>query len=235
MAVFGVFWYFFPIASLLIFIAISAFHFGETDLAIDQPRLDPVIILFQTSYGLMLILALLLTHKEDTIAVLSFLEKGSEIQFAKLIHNPALSLTATLGTASVLFLSTLWYCFKYRPTLSWYKTIALQTVLLAFILIFLPFPLAFAFYFGCWHSIQSLVNIRTFLGIALKRKLTWSWVIIKVMPFSLVAFFGIAVLALWVSYTSDIHTYTMLMFIGISILTAPHLEVMSEMYAQLRK
>ena len=81
LAAFAVVLWLFPVAGLLIFILIAAFHFGETDLArfktdVWQGRL------LAGSYGLFLLGVMLLSHIEEVRPFLKLLQAGPSMESA---------------------------------------------------------------------------------------------------------------------------------------------------------
>lgn len=234
MAAYGVCWYFFPSLSLLFFILLSAFHFGETDISIAATQQQKPIRFLQTTYGLFIVLLLIFTHANEVFPILSVMNQNHSFAIAS-VFQPAHSFLI-LSVISLLMLFCLfWFHKTHQLSITWYRNFALQTVSIIVIIVFLPLPLAFAFYFGCWHSLHSLENIRRHLSNAAGKNMPFTTLLIKCIPYSIIAFSGIALLIAVVNYSGNQHVLLFLFFIGIAILTAPHLEVMTDMYKQLRK
>ena len=234
-ALFGLCWYLFPAASMLIFLFLSAFHFGETDLPIKESGSAWKPLLLQTSYGIFLLSVMVVMHQEEILPLISqlagvdteFLSKqlGSEQNRILMVGLPLLIL---LGFGSI-------FLIRQKPSLTWVLAVLFQTFTILSTLILLPLPLGFAFYFGCWHSLNSLSSIRSHLSHSMGRPITWTWMIQQLLPYSVLALAGIAILILLVFNTGYIQFPLLAAFIGLALLTAPHLEVMSEMYKMMRK
>lgn len=234
MALFGICWYFFPSFALLLFIVLSAFHFGETDLPLPVSIHKRSAIILQTNYGLLIVLVLLLTHSHEVLSIITIIEKENTVLLSMIV-NPFNSTIIILITLSLLILNFVWQYRSHGLSLEQYMKIAFRSILILGIIVYLPLPLAFAFYFGCWHSLQSLENIRQHLSNSGSEHISFTHLLQKCIPFSLVAFIGIGVLTLLATYLQTESVFLFFFFVGIAILTAPHLEVMSHMYEHLRK
>jgi hypothetical protein len=115
------------------------------------------------------------------------------------------------------------------------KRIAILLAIVTISAVTLSLPISFAIYFGLWHSIISLENIRLHLSVSAKKEMTWLKLLAKCIPFTLFSFIGIFALIFFFDLNKNIDLFLMGLFIGISILTLPHQEVMSKMYFQIRK
>jgi len=234
MALYGICWYFFPAFSLLLFIVLSAFHFGETDLSLPVTIRKLSASILQTNYGLLIVLVLLLTHSQEVLPILSLIEKQNT-GIISTIFNPRISAIILIGISVLLLLNFAWIQRSHPLSVKWYLYIFIQTVFLLLVIISLPLPLAFAFYFGCWHSLHSLENIRQHLSDSNNKVIGFVALLKKCIPYSIIALTGIAILIILSSYLQAESVFLFFFFIGIAILTVPHLEVMSHMYKHLRK
>lgn len=233
MLIFGLFWLIFPGISLIIFLLISAFHFGETDLPIKGQGSNSVALIFQTVYGSFVLLVLLLAHQEEVMPLLSLLTRDDGHLTFSPGKNDILLITFS-GIIAVLASGVL-FAARFRPGRAWLVGISAQTVAILIILIFLPLPLAFAFYFGCWHSINALQSIRDHLSSSIGAKISWMWIFKKVVPFTLLALLGISIGYILINSIQQVYVPLQAFIIGVAMLTAPHLEVMNEMYKLIRK
>lgn len=234
MALYGICWYFFPSFALLLFIVLSAFHFGETDIAfpISVPKKSAIIL--QTCYGLLILLVLLFTHTEEVLPILSTIEKQNAT-FLSMIFT----ISTSLSIIAVVISACIFYCIRLQKnhglSIHWLLNLLFRTLAILGIIISLPLPLAFAFYFGVWHSVHSLENIRQHLSSSQSEDISCMGLLKKCIPYSAIAFVGIGVLMLFATYLQTESVFLFFFFVGIAILTAPHLEVMSHMYQHLRK
>jgi Brp/Blh family beta-carotene 15,15'-monooxygenase len=104
---------------------------------------------------------------------------------------------------------------------------ALQTTILLGLIYFLPFYLGFAFYFGIWHSFLSFEIIMEHLSLQ-QNKSGWKTLALKAFPYCILAWFGIALVIYIGSSSYQLNELIAGLFIGISILTLPHLNVFSK-------
>ncbi|MBL0882158.1 MAG: Brp/Blh family beta-carotene 15,15'-dioxygenase [Chitinophagaceae bacterium] len=234
MLLYGICWYFFPSFALLLFIVLSAFHFGETDLPLPFSVTKKSTILLQTNYGLLIVLVLLLTHSSEVLPILSIIEKQNAA-FLSTLFKTENSVYLIFSVLCLLIVQFFRLQTKYTLAIEWHLNTLLRTIIILGIIIYLPLPLAFAFYFGGWHSLQSLENIRQHLSNSGTEIMTYPRLLQKCIPYSLIAFVGIGILMILASYLKTESVFLFFFFIGIAILTAPHLEVMSDMYQHLRK
>lgn len=233
MFLFGLCWYLFPTTALILFILMSSFHFGETDINIPKASMGLIAMMFQTIYGLFIILTLLFSHTDSVIPIVNLIN-GNDLSPINYVFQPIVSKSILSITGLFLILTGIIFQVKNRLPISFYTSLLIQTICILTILILLPLPLAFGFYFGCWHSLLSLENIRLHISQTGKKTMSWNTLIQQCIPFTMLAFLGIAVLILLTTYSNNQNVYLLGFFIGIAILTAPHLEVMSHMYTELR-
>ncbi|MBW0176893.1 Brp/Blh family beta-carotene 15,15'-dioxygenase [Sediminibacterium sp.] len=234
MVIYGACWYLFPSIAMILFIVMSAFHFGETDINIPLSSSNMSERIFQIAYGLMIVFVLVFSHREEVLPILLFLEPSTDSILFTLFQQTSILILLSV-TVVFMLLSLAWLQIKQPQSLKWYFSQFAQIGSLIVAMIFLPFPMAFAFYFGCWHSLHSLENIRRHLSGSGNNTLLITDVLKKCIPYSVIAFTGITLLALVANYTGNKYLLLFIFFVGIAILTAPHLEVMSTMYTQVRK
>ena len=92
--------------------------------------------------------------------------------------------------------------------------------------------LGFTFYFVVWHSVLSLKNIVNYL----RRDGMFSTGIIakQITIFSAIALGGIALIGLSRVMFGNINAMMSYVFIGLAVLTAPHMQIMHNMYLNIR-
>lgn len=234
MLAYGICWFLFPTISLYLFLLLSAFHFGETDLPIPAHQASFTTILLQTSYGLLVLFLILFLNLNEVLPILDQINifNPSLIGFLK---SPTAANYSLIG-ASLFFLIALIVYFIAQQSIA---AIIKRTLLLLSVItisaLTLSLPISFAIYFGLWHSIISLENIRLHLSVSEENELSWLKLLEKCIPFTLFSFVGIFALIYLFKLDKNIDLFLMGLFIGISILTLPHQEVMSKMYFQIRK
>ncbi|MCH8556602.1 MAG: Brp/Blh family beta-carotene 15,15'-dioxygenase [Balneolia bacterium] len=223
MAVYALFWVWLPAFSLVFFLVMSAYHFGETDLeesVVSQPVIRRLGFLL---YGSLLLFGLLANDVEQTTEIISSMLPGSAMlagfvtlteQFPILRYAEFIALGLRVTTV--------------RSGL--YDHLRIGIIL--FSALFLPLLEGFLLYFCHHHAWVNLVRVRESLYDDSSSGL---YNMIKDMtPFSLISVFGIIILVasspLWLSHVNPV----LLFFILISVLTLPHAGIMAEFYA-LRK
>jgi len=125
MALFGICWYFFPSFALLLFIVLSAFHFGETDLPLPVSIHKRSAILLQTNYGLLIVLVLLLTHSHEVLSIITIIEKENTVLLSMIV-NPFNSTIIIFITLSLLILNFVWEYRSHGLSLEQYMKIVFR-------------------------------------------------------------------------------------------------------------
>jgi Brp/Blh family beta-carotene 15,15'-monooxygenase len=129
--------------------------------------------------------------------------------------------------------SSVFYFSKHESGSYHPETFIIHLGLLICILYLLPMILSFTFYFIIWHSFLSLKNIVAFL----KQNSNYSIrkTIRQIIFYSLLAVAGILLAGTGGFMFMDKELMVVYVFLGLAVLTAPHLQVMHEMYLQVRK
>jgi Brp/Blh family beta-carotene 15,15'-monooxygenase len=97
----------------------------------------------------------------------------------------------------------------------------------------LPLLLGFTFYFVCWHSILSVTNI--FRYLKQDRDFSIAYTAKQITLYSLIAMAGISILGYLGMQWYSANGMIMSIFIGLAILTAPHMQIMYDMYKKIRQ
>ena len=217
-------WYFFPIASLVIFILITAYHFGEIDW---MGKTDNII--HKTAYsviGLLWILLLLSKNVSFALDVFIRMERSAfnEKQWIHLANKIyPITLIGLFAVYAVLFF------FKglFFSNNKYYYYALLQQITLIIFAFFMPLWLCFAFYFGFWHSLLSFDKIR--ITFSMPNNFTgWKNLLIKAAPFSIMAWFGFSYITLSTLNSKDASGIFTLLFISLSVLALPHLQIFTK-------
>lgn len=234
MLLYGIVWYVFPTVSFYLFLLISAFHFGETDLPIDSPKVPLLGVLLQVSYGLLILFIILFVHIDTVLPIIQKINIFSQglINYLQGEYIALLAISASFGFFILTLIASYIIHKKNIADLKHLFTLVIFVFISALIL---PLPLCFIIYFGLWHSITSLENIRQHLSKTKKESLTWKSLMIQCMPLTAISLIGLFSVIFFLDLTNNINLVIMGLFIGISILTLPHQEVMSKMYFLVRK
>lgn len=227
---FAVILWFFPLAGNLLFIVFAAYHFGETDLCqFNTNNFAGKVFVF--SYGLMILAVILMHHFEEVKPMLGAFDAG--VEHAGFINWLDAYRYAILSFCGILFFaSTFFYFVTHRSTQSGQGQFLIQFTLIVFILYNLPMLLGFTFYFIVWHSLLSLRNIVQYLR---RDGLFSKGIIVKQVSFySLLAMGGICLFGVMGFMFTDTNIMVVYIFLGLAVLTAPHMQIMHDMYRTIR-
>jgi Brp/Blh family beta-carotene 15,15'-monooxygenase len=209
-------WYFFPIAALVVFIFITAYHFGEIDWMGKTST-----ILHKFIYSLLgFAWILFLLTKNIHFALDIFLTMGrSTIQKEGLIQLAAKIYPYTMLIIVAVYLMLFFFkSYFFEKNTSYYYSL-LQTTLLVVFVLYMPLWISFTFYFGFWHSLLSFDKIR--ISFAIPNNFT--------APFSIMAWFGFAYITFLTLNSKDASGIFTLLFITLSVLALPHLQVFTKL------
>ncbi len=223
--------YFFPVLGNLLFIFFAAYHFGETDLY--QFKTNTLIgKLFVISYGLVILSVILLHHFEEVKPL--FLQFPSGQQNSDFLNWIDIHRYTILSASGILFFTSTFLYFLLYPTSN---NIANDYFLIRFaillILLFnLPMLLGFTFYFVVWHSFLSLNNIVQYLRD--QNRFSVNIIVKQIIFYSVLAIAGIGLFG-FTGFMFINSSATMgYVFLGLAVLTAPHMQIMHEMYCSIR-
>lgn len=225
MGVYALIWWFSPLFSLSLFIMMTAWHFGETDLFFETYPNKIIRSLFYMLYGLWVIAVLLASHKPEIESLFNSLGLTQ--------LNPSLKgiLFFQYNGNGLLFMEglLLWLLsglfFK-----NWSSTLLLQ-IAFVFILSFLPLALAFTLYFTAWHSLRSLKEISHFIKKGVSR-IKFVQLLLPNTLLSLVFLGGLYYF--WVK-AFPLGSFILLVFVLLSLLTLPHFVIMHFLFDKSSK
>jgi Brp/Blh family beta-carotene 15,15'-monooxygenase len=220
----------FPLIGIFVFVLIAAYHFGETDLYHFNTNTVSGAF-FLVSYGLIIINITLLAHFDEVKPLLFIFDSvRKQASFISLIDHYrflilSLSVLLFFGSAFIYFLVN-------GPGGQFRGQFLINFCLLAFILYNLPMLLGFTFYFVLWHSVLSLKNIVTYL----RKDNQFSLVSIvkQIGVYSSIASAGIIFVGFCGFKFGSHNTLIISIFMGLAVLTAPHMQIMHLMYNRIR-
>lgn len=229
--IFAAILWFFPVAGNLLFILFAAYHFGETDL--HQFKTNTLLgKLFVITYGLVILSVILLHHFEEVKPIFQLFDAGKKNEV--LINWIDINRYYILSTTGVLFFTT---CFVYflrnsNSDSNEKGQFLIRFAIILFILFNLPMLLGFTFYFVVWHSVISLTNIVLYL----RNNNTYSLQIIgkQILLYSVLAITGIGMFGLTGFMFINSNAVAGYIFLGLAVLTAPHMQIMHDMYNSIR-
>ena len=217
-------WYFFPLFAFGIFIVISAYHFGQSQLFYVKGSGVVKSIIF-TGWGIFVLSSVITWNYHECLAILSSLEWLKVSAWM----SPGLWQVITAGSG-VISIAGLLYLTKQRQ-------ITRQRMLFEFLLLFLLVLLSartnavftFSIYFGLWHSLRSLIIEFKSLNSSIKNY-TPRRFLLHIFPFSLLAITFLVISYYLTPFLLEGLSPYMLFIIFISALTVPHLFIMHDLY-----
>ena len=213
--------------SILVFILISAYHFGEMDLmGLSIPSSLASRILFSL-YGLLFLVNYLLFQFPQVEAILIGFPGFDESQIEKL--RSLYQYQIELMIVSILIFIPILSIYLYQNNLFGLVQLEaiLQLILLMVIVFNMPILLGFGFYFNIWHAGLSMVEIKKFLGWQNK---SYLFICRKSWLTNCASFLMIA--SLFMFFRGDLERLLAIFFMSIAILTAPHMNVISVLFTK---
>lgn len=216
----AVFFYYLPIITLLLFVIISGYHFGEQQLDYLKEELIKNNFVLKTLYGLLVLFLLFGFHINAVIAVVYEIT-SFRIDESLIVNSLYL----------ILFLFTINFIFVFMK-LKTNQTIFLKELfyLLVFAIIFKVSSLIWGFtiYFIVWHSMPSIINQTKFLY--------GSFNYFNFMKYIKAALFYwvVSLMGLFLFYFlfQDIKLFNTLFFSFLSAITFPHVLVILKMFGR---
>ena len=221
-------WLVVPSFSLLFFILISAWHFGETDIENAPPtRLWNAA---RFTFGCFILSWILLFHAAEVTPILARISKNNQTVTSVWQFLLAIKSVLLMGLATV---SSVFYYFGNRKNPVYIDKMRFLRLFIIVVLTYcLPLLPAFALYFGGWHALCSLGNIHEYL-LNIDSKSNTHYLILKTWSKTLIftllamAFLGLAAW-FWLRFYQTWDALPLL-FIFLSLITLPHLNVMHRM------
>ncbi len=227
MLFYGFMWYVLPSLSLLFFLLISAWHFGETDI-----EKAPKTALWNATrfvFGSFILLFILLIHNVETTPILTRISENDDAVLSIWLFLIAVKIPILIGTFSTAF--TLFYLANKKQSIVIDETRYGRLFLILLLTYFLPLLPAFALYFGGWHALSSFKTIHEYVSHSQENEYrspifsilkTWS----KTLFFSALAISSLAGATWYWLHFLQTWDPLPLLFIFLSLITLPHLNVM---------
>lgn len=214
--------WFWPLAAASIFVVLSAYHFGETDLQEFNPH--PFLKHFSiVCYGLATLTALLFANYSELITLIPDINKQvsqyGALQWLK--ENYLIAYFLLMGISLLILLQ--------EKSIDRSQLASLLLLSIPQLLIFLlPFLAGFTYYFGIWHSLLSIATIQ-------KNTNATGWSQIgklinaQTVSFALLALVIMGLLYWLISSFFNYDNQLLIFFIGLSILAIPHMQLMHQL------
>ena len=229
---FGAILWLFPLLGNIIFILFAAYHFGETDLC--QFKTNTISgKAFVIFYGLLILSVILLFHFEEVKPVLQLFNAGKEnANFINWLDTNRYNVISASGI--LFFTATFIYFLQNRNNKNNDKgQFLIRFAIILLILFNLPMLLGFTFYFVIWHSVLSLKNITAYLKK--NNSITQNIITREIIFYSILAIGGMALFGYAGFMFINSNAIVGYLFLGLAVLTAPHMQIMHNMYNSLRK
>jgi beta-carotene 15,15'-dioxygenase len=208
---YSILWFFFPLTSLIIFIVISAYHFGQVHYVKFQQLKTPFLLYLTTGFLLL------------SIILISDFQKTQEILMFILNIEPI----SSFKNYVIVFISTAFIVTLAIQSKEVIITTCRDIIPLIILLYLCPLLLSFILYFGFWHSLPMLIIEYKSLKYLQKNLNVYAFYK-KLIPLTLISLIGISFILIYSHQFLETSTTIMIFFILISVISAPHIVVMDE-------
>lgn len=206
-----------PFLSILLFIFISCYHFGEEHLS-DKVSLNPIFdTIYFIVYGMLIFSMLFYAALPE---VNQIMQELSNVEFSYLQIKYSLIFSLVFFLAMNLFL--LW---KKKILLPEFLKELFFLGLLSLVFKTSSLILSFAIYFIFWHSIPSIIHQIFFISGDITKK-TVLYYVKKALFYWLLSVVGLLILYLFIP---QINLFSTVIFVILLSITAPHIWVMYRM------
>ena len=214
-------WVLMPLKALLIFIILSAYHFGQElieDIA-ETPK-DPILNL---SWGLIVLVSPIILKFNELLPTLNFIGSQPISRVPKDLQLITVLVIHLLGYAYIAYLLVKGIIRKAAAI-----RLILFSIYLLLSYIMLPFIVAFALYFVLFHSINAMRH-QFFWMKDRSANYTFMTFLKDLSPFTLLTIVGMSGLIYYLN-PDDWSVFFTYFFVFISMLTLPHAILFDELY-----
>lgn len=154
-AIYYIFWQFFPLIGLVVFIIYSSFHFGESELAQTDGQVETSgAYLKSFLMGLSILLFIILSHPDESMRIL-----------ANFIEIPLLSFLESSFTSLAMSVAVLSYVYILLQSIMSKRWPYFGLLFLLALGVKVPLILAFGFYFILQHSANAWQHLKVGLNM----------------------------------------------------------------------
>lgn len=230
MGVYAVVWIFLPMWSMVAFLGLSAYHFGQSQFTEIAKIPERKKILLYISWGTSILAGLIYYNRAEIAELSVAIPDLAAVNAA--FENAALYLAITAMTAAITVILLIDSFRKGEITPQRFSMELYTFAFIHFVFYALPLVVGFTLYFVILHSSKVLIEEFTYL-----RKMRVNFNLKKfvrlLLPYTLVSLVGSGFL-MAISMTGAIDISAVLLsFILISVLTLPHSVVMENFYSKL--
>ena len=222
-------WFISPVLSFYIFLIISSYHFGESQLA-NYKILNNNKKLIYLIWGTALMSTLFYYNEVELINLFSLFADTENLN-SLFYHNYFKIIF--YASNILIFLSLIFLLLKNQIKASIFRNELFQLFLLHLTFYLFPVIISFTLYFVFLHSLKVLSQEFNYLNIIYK-KLSISKFIILLTPHTLLSLAFLATF-IYLSQNNIINISILLLtIIGISVITLPHSIVMTKFYEKFK-
>ena len=223
--VYSLLWWFAPSIAFILFIALSIYHFGQSNWNYVQSISKGFRFQLFMSWGSFVLLSPILIHFEQSKEIIFQITGYQIVDLTYKWHWTIIFSTFSLSLINVIYLLS-----EQLIDLKQFRNEAFNLILLLAIYSYTPLLLGFAIYFVFWHSLGSVFDqIRFF-----KKRIqdyNWKQYILHATPLSLVALLTLASLFIF-QQEMGVIVHLSTLFVFISVVTLPHMLLIDQLYEE---
>jgi Brp/Blh family beta-carotene 15,15'-monooxygenase len=218
-------WFLAPVGGMILFLAISIYHFGQADMEEFVAGKSGNLIGY-LGRGCLVIGLIIFSDPVSTYPIITQAMSIEMDFFEGFMPDPQRALTGIIAFYLLIVAADMMKNNIEKPL-----QLAADSILLILVLIITGPLIGFALYFALWHSAGHINEMRDFFKNRGK-DLSIPGFYKKALPFTLVSIIGLAFLAgINQAFGLD-EQFLSLMFILISVLTLPHMVIVDRMYKE---
>jgi Brp/Blh family beta-carotene 15,15'-monooxygenase len=223
MMVYAALWYFFRGTAFVIFLTISAYHFGEAQLVSPKKKraITPVVYLL---WGYCALMILFIPHLAETkmLIVPYLIDPGLFEAF----QANTLYILGALGLPLLLLL------LLNSPDL--FVKECIEMIMLFIISSYTSLLVGFAVFFAFWHSYDS-ASFQLLKLSKIKKGFNFRAWLKKAAPYTIISWVGIVIILLLAVRLDLSWPIITLFFVLVSLITLPHVIIMSRFYSKTER
>jgi Brp/Blh family beta-carotene 15,15'-monooxygenase len=221
-------WYIFPTFSLGLFILISIYHFGQSNLYISpiESKFVKLISIFLS--GSFVLLTPIFAHIEAALPVIQSLSKNPDI--LKISEDLGNKLAISAGILMIIH----WVILMLSKHINFKNGLQeiLNVLLLFGLFYYSPLWIGFAIYFTLWHAIPSIEDQINFFKTT-RANYNFGKYIREIFPFSVIALLGLFLAFQFSGNYISVNQGIALLFSFIAVITLPHMIMMDLLYLRI--
>lgn len=220
-------WAFFPLLSLLSFMLISAYHFGQSNYEYAELESQPIWRnLLYLLWGSFVLLVPIVWHYDQAAPIINGILNREFIDVAT-VMGLRLLLAGSLFSLSIFAAVTLLITDSISMQDFFREVFSL--IVLTALFIFTPLLVGFACYFGLWHSMSSVldqVNVLNESDSSFNLKRFYQ----KSLPLTIVSLIGILLIFYISQHLIPSLPLLSVFFVILATITLPHMVLVDRMY-----